>query len=448
MACRAGDRWLFLAAMSVLLGAGSDATAQVQTLDWNTSFDPADLGAFPTPSQVAATEGDTENVGVLQRPHPLYQQPGDHLGGFIVYPSLTLTAAYDDNIFVVQNGAVGDGILTVTPEVDIQSAWSRDLLWAFVKASEDVYATHSNQDATQALFGAGGRLDLGEANLSGGVKFGQYVLPRAWDNAGLVSVRPILYDFTGLYAEFLETFNRLKLSGRVDDHIYAYRNGLASDGLEVFEQGQNRNVAIFTGKAEYGVSPDTSLYVTGAFNSKRYDLAPTTGAQALNSQGYRIVAGSTFNLTDLVRGDVQLGYQDQQYVSPLFRPVRGLSATGRINWFVTPLTTVTFTGVRAVEDAGVINSAGYLTTTGGVQVDHELLRNLILGADFTGGRDQYEGIDRTDNHLAAGLSAKWLVNRRVGVTFTYAFTDQRSEGAASGPSFKDNRVTLSTALRF
>jgi hypothetical protein len=143
-----------------------------------------------------------------------------------------------------------------------------------------------------------------------------------------------------------------------------------------------------------------------------------------------------------------LGYLDQRYVSPLFKPITGLSAKGQVEWFPTQLTTVTLTGSRAVGDSGVINSAGYLTTNGGIQVDHELLRNLILSANATIGHDQYVGVDRTDDHRGVGASANWLLNRRLGLTFAYAYINQKSSGVDKGPSFGDNRITLSTVVQF
>ena len=61
---------------------------------------PGVITAFPTPAATAAV-GD-ENVTVRQRPHPEYQPAGIQTGGFILYPSVTASSAYDDNIFAVQ----------------------------------------------------------------------------------------------------------------------------------------------------------------------------------------------------------------------------------------------------------------------------------------------------------------------------------------------------------
>ncbi len=440
------DRWLLGVAAPVLIAFGARTSARAQALDWNTSFDPGAITAFPTPAATAAV-GD-ENVTVRQRPHPEYQPAGIQTGGFILYPSVTASSAYDDNIFAVQTGARADLIETVSPEIDVQSTWSRDQLWAFAKVSEDLYASHSSEDATQAVAGIGGKLELGDANLIAGAKVGQYVLPRAWDNVGLISERPLLYDFSGFFAGASETFNHLTLSARAEDQIYKYHNGETSDGQLVFEQGQNRNVAIFSGRAEYAVSPDTSLYISGAFNLKSYALSPPAIPEPLNSQGYRVVVGADLNLTRLIRGELQIGYQDQRYASPLFRPIRGLSAYGQIEWLVTPLTTVSLSGARAIGDAGIINSAGFLTTAGGVQVDHELLRNLILTAKFSAARDQYQGISRTDDRLGAGFSADWRLSRRLAVSLGYTYTDQRSQGAERGSSFKDNRISITVGLHF
>ncbi len=447
MGCRAGERLLVGAAACALWGFGWVAPAQAQELHWTTGFDPGQITAFPTPAPSGGIEND-ENVSVRDRPHPEFDTAGIRTGGFTLYPSVTATATYDDNIFVVPTAAEGDAIFSVQSEMDIQSHWSRNLLWAFANASQTLYAVHSGEDVLQASAGVGGEFQFGDAALTAGLKYGQYVLPRSLDNAGLISARPLVYDYTGAFVGLSETLNRLKFSVRADDQIYQYRNGQTSDGRLVFELGQNRNIALFTGKAEYAVSPSTTVYLSSTFNLKTYELSPPAVPLPLNSQGYRLVGGAEFDLSHLLRGDIQVGYQDQTYASPLFREIKGLSAYGQIEWLVTSLTTITVSGTRTIGDAGVINSAGYLTTAGGVQIDHELLRNLILSADVTADHDQYQGLSRTDDHLSVGFAATWRVGRRLVFTLAYAFTDQRSTGAAQGPSFQDNRVSVSTSVRF
>ena len=136
-----------------------------------------------------------------------------------------------------------------------------------------------------------------------------------------------------------------------------------------------------------------------------------------------------------------------EYVSPLFPDIGGLSAKGQVQWFPTQLTTVTATALRSVGDSGIIGSAGFLNTTGGIQVDHELLRNLILTVNGTGTQNQYFGISRTDDIWTTGASASWLLTRWFGLTLGYTFADQHSSGVERGPTFDDNRFVLSAVFQ-
>jgi len=188
--------------------------------------------------------------------------------------------------------------------------------------------------------------------------------------------------------------------------------------------------------------------VAGAYNTRNYGEQPGTVPYNSSSNGYNIAGGVNFEITHIVRADIQLGYLDQTYQSPLFKTIQGLSAKGQIEWFPTQLTTVTLTGLRAVGDSEIIGAAGYINSTGALQIDHELLRNLILTANASTTQNQYSGIDRNDHIWTVGAYAKWYLASRIQLTFGYTHADQTSSGTNAGPSFTDNRVTLSNTLQF
>jgi hypothetical protein len=388
------------------------------------------------------------NISVRQEPRPDYQAEGVLVGGFTVYPKISLDVAYDDNIFALQTGRVGDFIFSQVPEIDIQSHWSRNALNAYVRAQQDEYVNNPSEDATQYGAGVNGKFEFGQSDLTGGVDYAHDVLPRSASNNVGFSVHRIPYDYTAFQAQLATTFTRVRLAVRVDDQTYDYQNGQTATGATVFEQDQNRNVLTVTGKAEVALSPDAAVYLTAAGNQRVYELNPPTVAFTRNSSGYEVDAGANFDLTHLVRGEVQLGYLDQRYDSPLFKPIDGPSAKAQLQWFPTPLTTVTAIALRAVGDAGVPNSAGFLTTNGSIQVDHELRRNVILTASTWVGHDAYNGIDRNDDRWGAGLSADWLLTRHVGLNFAYTYADQRSSGSDAGPTFADNRISVSALLQY
>lgn len=436
------DRLLVFAAVSVAAMAPL-GMARAQSFDPSTTFNPN--------NSEAESFNRGENISVLDRPRPDYQALGLHLGGFMVYPKIAVSGGYDDNVFAFAHNKLGDGVFTISPEVDFQSTWSRNALAGYVRDTQSLYTKYSSEDTNQYGAGLNGKFEFGESALTGGVDYGHYTLPREAANSGdLTSVHPIQYDFTALNVQLAHTFNRLRVSGRFDYQIYDYLNGKQTDGTPVFEKNLNHAVATFAAKAEYAVSPDTAFFIAASYNDRNYQLDPPTPGIPYNSDshGYIFGGGFNFDITRLIRGEVQFGYMDQQYVSPLFSDIKGLSAKAQVQWFPTQLTTVTATALRAVGDSGIVNSAGYVNTTGGIRIDHELFRNVILTADATVTDNKYIGISRTDDLWSAGLSANWLLNRRLGLTFAYSYSTQRSSGADFGPSWTDNRLTATLVIQY
>lgn len=388
------------------------------------------------------------NVSVEERPRPDYDALGIDVPGFVIYPKMDLGLSYDSNIYALQNNTIGDEIFTVTPEVDFASTWSRDSLSGYAKVAQDVYFDHSAEDATAFDTGLVGKLDLGESTLTGGGEFGRFILPRWSSNNFGIPVHRIPYYYGAANAELAHEFARVRLSARADFQNYQYENGHTSTGALVFDQDQNHYVVTGTGKAEFALTPDAALYVTADGNTRQYNLQPPVVPFTRNSSGYEVDAGANFDITHLVRGEFQIGYLNQNYVSPIFKPIQGLGGKAKIEWFPTQLITVTFQGTRAVGDAQVPDSAGYLASRAQGQADYEFRRNIILSANLWAEQDKYDGIDRTDNLVGAGASARWLLNRHLGLNLAYTYADQSSTGTAAGPIFDDNRVSVSATVQY
>jgi hypothetical protein len=412
-----------------------------------------ELGNFQTNVFAGGDYDRGQNVSVLDRPRPDYQAMGIHAGGFMVYPSVGVAATYDDNVYALPSnvgipagltGPRGDMIYTVAPQVNFKSTWSRDSLAGYARLSQDLYGDHPNEDATQYGAGLNGQVDLGSnTSITAGADYGHYVTPRAAATSG-ITVKRISFDLTALNAQIAHEFNRIRLSVRYDHQDYVYQNGETSGGVVVLEKTFDHTVDAGTAKAEYAISPDTALFAEAVYNERSYNSSPIFDQ---SSHGYDIGGGVNFDISHLVRGEIEIGYLDQTYAANL-GDVKGLSTRTKIEWFPSELTTATLTVLRTVNDSLIIGSAGFLTTDATLRVDHEVLRNVIVSGNVLTGEDQYQGISRTDNRLGAGLSANWLLNRHIGLTASYAYTDVESTGADRGSSFKDNRISISTQLQF
>ena len=162
---------------------------------------------------------------------------------------------------------------------------------------------------------------------------------------------------------------------------------------------------------------------------------------------YQLLGGARFELPLGARGEIGVGYVHSESEGARYQSFSGLALSSRVVLFPTDLTTVTITAERSVNDSGVPNSTGYLVTSGNIQVDHELLRNLILGASLGYETDRFNGIDRRDRRLGAGATAEYRLNRALSLRLGYDFIDLNSRGVDQFRAFDRNRATLAIRYR-
>ena len=118
-----------------------------------------------------------------------------------------------------------------------------------------------------------------------------------------------------------------------------------------------------------------------------------------------------------------------------------------VTFFPTQLTNVTVNAERRVNDTGIPNSGGYSSLAGGVRVDHELLRPLLLSASARYQRDSFNGVDRSDDRIELDLSASYRVNANLSARASASRLDLTSRGTGAYKSFETNRFLVGIGLR-
>jgi uncharacterized protein (PEP-CTERM system associated) len=76
----------------------------------------------------------------------------------------------------------------------------------------------------------------------------------------------------------------------------------------------------------------------------------------------------------------------------------------------------------------------------GLRVDHELLRNLLIGGGVRYRRDDFQDTNRVDNRIDVGPDITYFLNRNLSVGAGYTFTTRNSDD--SEREFDRNLVTL------
>lgn len=400
----------------------------------------------------AQTDGSSfarnKSVSVKERPKPGYEAVGHRFGSFMVYPRVEAGVNFDDNIYATSTAETSDTVWVITPSVDVTSNWSRHQLSANASVNFNEYSDNSNESTTTYNIGANGRVDVSrDTQITGKARYVKSTEPRSAIDAAQNLNEPVKYDVQSYSAGGSKEFNRLRINGGVDIQKYAYKDGRFG-ALNVPQGYRDRTARTINGRVDYSVSPDTYLYVTAEQNDRSYDITtPVFGDR--DSDGYSVAVGGDFDLTNLARGHLQVGYMQQKFDDQVrFGKVDGISVAGDIDYFLTQLTTVNFRASRNFQDSGLTNSAGYSSTSGGISVDHELLRNVILNARFDYEQAEHEGIDREDRRINFSAGGTYLLNRALGLTASYSYFNQESSGLNRGFDFTINRVQLLLTLQY
>jgi hypothetical protein len=422
------------------------------------------VGGDLSGAQAESNFARDRNVAVRERPHPEYEAAGIREGGFLVFPRIEADVEYDDNIFATPTNKTSDTIWRLKPEISAVSQWSRHSLRFSAGLATDGYSQHSSENTTDWNVAADGRLDFaGRANVSGGLSFARLTEPRTSSNQATGGAfgagspaKPVEYDLAMGNIGWTKEFNRLKLGLRGDWSRYDYHDVPLVGGGILDEDLRDRTITALTARSDYAISPATAIFFEVSSNDRKFRVTPPAPQLKQDSSGYEVLTGVNFELGHLARGEVGVGYLRQNYKAAGNADISGAGFRGKLEWFPSQLTTVTFRSARSVEDSGVVGltglTGGYLFTDTGVSIDHELRRNIILNGAVSYTNSDYKQIDRTDNRLLWTVSATYLMNRRVGINAGFSSLHQDSHGTAPlfllGNKFTDNKLGASLILQF
>ena len=394
------------------------------------------LGVCPTAATGQAPEpGET----VRERPREAYDGIGLRAGGFLLFPSIESGVRYEDNIYREEAGEDEDSVFFVHPGIRAVSRWSNHEVVLDAGVEADFFDSHEDENSTDWFVTAAGRLDVTrDANVYADLGLRKLHEDRGDPNSASVG-EPVAYDTRGLSVGGFTRFNRLALTAEGRSTELSY--DLASQR----DRDRRRNELML--RAGWEIVPEYEAFVRATWNGRDYKRRQ--GRFNRNSDGFELVAGTALDLGGLVFGEVSAGFRRQSYDDSALPAIDGLAFDAALTWNVTPLTTVKGFVQRTVEES-VLDASGFLATSGGVGVDHELLRNLILSADLDLANNRYEPIAgslrRDDDLIGAGIGATWLVNRLLHVDLGYRFEKRHS--TATGGSYDNNAVTLTTRLQY
>ena len=382
---------------------------------------------------------DVRDQGVMERSRPGYDPVGIRAGSFMVFPTAAVEESYNDNIYATDGSETDDFITALSTGITANSVWGRHALSLSGGVSQLLYADNTDENRFNWNLGGAGRLDISrDTTLNASTRYAQLHEDRGDPNASTsLSQEPIEYNLFVGSADLNHRFNRITTRVGVSYRNYDYKDATSLTGATIDEDTRDRDEYTETARLGYSVSPDTNVYVEGRFDQRRYNQSAVSSK---DSDGWAAVAGTEFKITRLTQGNVYAGYQERDYKGAGLGSTQGLAYGVDVKWFVTPLTTVTLSGDSRVEETTVASASGYDRNNLEFNVDHELLRNVILsgGASYT--NDDFNEDPRNDDVTGAHVGVKYLLNRNFDVGLDYSFTNRDSNTA--GYDYTRNVVGL------
>lgn len=361
---------------------------------------------------------------VASRRRPELEPLGLRVGSFLLRPAIAVEEAYNSNIFATETDEEGDFITRVLPGLVLDSNWSRHRLTLRAAAELGFYADNSSEDYIDYLAGAEGRLDIDrDAYLTGSADYRHLHEDRGSPD-DVAGDGPTEFDTMLFTAGYVQRFGRFRarLAGTFENLDFDDVDAIG--GGTINNDDRDRIEAEGTLRVGYEIVPDYEAFVQGSYNFRDYDDPTDDAGFDRDSDGFGVVAGLTVDFGGITFGDFFVGYRQQDYEDPSFGTLSGLDAGAALTWNVTPLTTVVGGVRRTVEETTSAGSGGFFGTEVSLSVDHELLRNLVLGLDGRYVMRDYDGIDRTDDYYELGFDALYMMNRNLYLSAGYEYRDR------------------------
>lgn len=369
------------------------------------------------------------------------QAQGLPLGGFRLYPTLRLSAGYNDNVLYRQTDKLADESFTVAPTIDLHSQWSSNQLDANAFLRDERFVKITARDLDEYGVSAKGRLDALRTLVLGASGGYSHLGELRGGPGDVLDVAPeVEFDVTNLSAYVMKRLNRIALTAGVSGSDYRF-DDIVSDGLNIDQRFRNRDVRGLNGRIEYQYSSTLDLFASGSLNRVRYDFVGA-GDYDRNSHGYTVLGGIRLELTRLLDGEVGVGFLSQTFSYSLFPSFKGFTYNANVHYRPTPLTTVTLTANRGLTDSSNRQVGAVLASSFGLSVEHELLRTLVLSANVGHVNYLYRGLEENYGRFTVGAGARYRVNRYLSTVLSIDHIGQTSDRGATG-RYDDNRASLS-----
>jgi hypothetical protein len=359
---------------------------------------------------------------------------GFRAGSFRVYPSASISAGYDSNVFATQRSqeademSLGQAVVRVDNESDKLAVDGT----AFIRARRfpDTSAADTNEYGLATDFDAA----LGSQDELTGLLLAQRKFEARTEVETPNNIAVSYYDELRSTLTYRHTFNRITAGMTAGARRLQY-----ADRTQEY-----RNRWSYSGelRGSYELHNGISLLAIGYLGRDDFksssiivDSAKTTGA----------LVGGRLDLTDVVDFELSGGPFKRSYAAGRGE-LTGVSIRGALVWQPTRLTSVRADIVREDQPTRVLGVLGKVRTDVSLQINHSYSYGLLFHARGRVVFDDYDVIAHTDKTYIAEAGIDFLLSRDYAITVLYDYGSRSSHSYFE--SFQRHVATMALTRRF
>jgi hypothetical protein len=344
-----------------------------------------------------------------------YAQLGMRTGAFLVLPAVEVTGGYDTNPARTSAGR-GSTLLTVSPELIARSDWQRHEVTATLRGSYTTYGQTPELDRPAFDGKMTGRLDVTrDTSLIGE---GTFIV--GTDNPGSPNVQagltrfPIYTTLGGTFG-LTQRFNRVEVTAKGTVERTEYQQSEFTDGTTASNHDRDYKRYAGTLRTSYDLMPGLKPFVEVSADTREHDLQLDRAGVQRDSTGWIAKAGSTFEFSRKLTGEIALGWIERKYADPSLQELNGFLFDASLIYSMSALTKVKLTATTTAGETTVAGTAGILTRNAGIEVEHAFRRWLVGALKFNYGLDDYVGSLRKDDRYAISGTLTYKLNRMAAI---------------------------------
>jgi hypothetical protein len=311
----------------------------------------------------------------------------------------------------------------ISPELLIASQWSRHSLIADLRGSFTGYSRTfppvdgevapmpTNIDRPDFTGKIAGRIDVTrDTRINSELR-----LRIATDNPGSPNIQAGLSRYplaftTGATAGVEHDFNRLQVSlAATADHT-TYQYSHLTDGTATSNADRNFDQYGGIARVSYDLMPGVKPFGEIEGDTRIHETEFDRSGYRRNSTGGYAKAGTSFEFSRLLTGEVAAGYSLRNYDDPRLERLSGLLTSASLVWTATGLTTVRLNATSSIDETTLPGVSGSLTRDYVFQVDHAFRRWLIGTAKLGYGTTDYDEA-RSDKRYFAEADLIYKLSR-------------------------------------